>query len=113
MTASDASEVAMCGTRARTYAAWTGWTFKRCPQPGRPSGRSHVSHEATRIELDALQGGQDGLSVARIRALEQELAAVRQELVHAARVASLGLLTAAIAHELSQPLSGILTNANT
>jgi signal transduction histidine kinase len=30
-----------------------------------------------------------------------------------ARVASLGALTASIAHEVSQPLSGIITNANT
>jgi hypothetical protein len=35
------------------------------------------------------------------------------ELAYAARVMSLGVLTASIAHEVSQPLSGILTNANT
>src|SRR4051812_39274496 len=113
MTAPDASEVAMHRAAPRTYPAWTGCKFRRCPQPGRPSGRSHVSHEATRIELDALQGVQEEFSLARIHALEQELAAVRRGVVPAAPGASLGVLTAAIAHELNQPLSGILTNAST
>jgi PAS domain S-box-containing protein len=37
----------------------------------------------------------------------------RSELAHMARVMSLGTLTASIAHELNQPLSGIVTNAST
>ena len=37
----------------------------------------------------------------------------RSELAHVARVMSLGTLTASIAHELNQPLSGIITNAST
>jgi PAS domain S-box-containing protein len=43
-------------------------------------------------------------------------AALRQtqvELAHVARVATLNAMTASIAHEVSQPLSGILTNAST
>lgn len=35
------------------------------------------------------------------------------QLVHANRVASIGQLSASIAHELNQPLSGIITNAST
>jgi C4-dicarboxylate-specific signal transduction histidine kinase len=38
---------------------------------------------------------------------------VRSELAHVARVATLGALTASIAHEVNQPLSGIVTNAGT
>jgi signal transduction histidine kinase/HAMP domain-containing protein len=38
---------------------------------------------------------------------------VRAELAHVARVATLGELTASIAHEVNQPLSGIMTNAST
>jgi C4-dicarboxylate-specific signal transduction histidine kinase len=34
-------------------------------------------------------------------------------LAHVARVSSLGALTASLAHEVNQPLSGIITNANT
>ena len=37
----------------------------------------------------------------------------RSELAHVARVMTLGTLTASIAHELNQPLSGIVTNAST
>jgi signal transduction histidine kinase len=37
----------------------------------------------------------------------------RSELAHVARVMSLGTLSASIAHELNQPLSGIVTNAST
>ena len=37
----------------------------------------------------------------------------RGELAHVARVATLNAMTASIAHEVSQPLSGILTNAST
>jgi signal transduction histidine kinase len=47
------------------------------------------------------------------RHTEEALAKLRAELAQAARVASLGVLTAAIAHEVSQPLAGIVTNAST
>jgi PAS domain S-box-containing protein len=44
---------------------------------------------------------------------DDALARLRSELAHAARVTSLGALTASIAHEVNQPLCGILTNAST
>src|SRR6267142_2686655 len=47
------------------------------------------------------------------RHTEEALAKLRAELAQAARVTSLGVLTAAIAHEVSQPLAGIVTNAST
>src|ERR1700688_4232390 len=47
------------------------------------------------------------------RRSEEALAKVRSALAHMARVTSLGALTASIAHEVNQPLSGIITNANT
>jgi PAS domain S-box-containing protein len=47
------------------------------------------------------------------RVFEETLSKVRSELAHMARVTSLGALTASIAHEVNQPLSGIITNANT
>jgi signal transduction histidine kinase len=43
---------------------------------------------------------------------EEALGKVRAELAHVTRVSSLGALTASIAHEVNQPLSGILTNAS-
>jgi C4-dicarboxylate-specific signal transduction histidine kinase len=47
------------------------------------------------------------------RHTEEALAKLRGELAQAARVTSLGVLTAAIAHEVNQPLAGIVTNAST
>jgi C4-dicarboxylate-specific signal transduction histidine kinase len=44
---------------------------------------------------------------------EEALAKARSELAHVARVTSLAMLTASIAHEVNQPLSGIVTNAST
>lgn len=44
---------------------------------------------------------------------EEALAELRSQLAHAARVTTLGTLAASIAHEVNQPLSGIITNAGT
>ena len=43
---------------------------------------------------------------------EEGLRAVQSELAHVSRVASMGELTASIAHEINQPLSAIVANAN-
>lgn len=42
---------------------------------------------------------------------EREAARLRQELAHIGRVSALGELTASLAHELNQPLTAILNNA--
>lgn len=47
------------------------------------------------------------------RQSEQALSRVRSELAHVTRVTALNTLTASIAHEINQPLSGIMTNAST
>jgi signal transduction histidine kinase len=47
------------------------------------------------------------------RLSEEALGKLRAEFAHVARVTSLGALTASIAHEVNQPLSGIITNAST
>lgn len=44
---------------------------------------------------------------------EEALNKARAELTHVTRVMSLGALTASIAHEVNQPLAGIVTNATT
>ncbi len=41
------------------------------------------------------------------------LSKVRSELTHVARVTTLGALTASLAHEVNQPLSGVVINAST
>jgi signal transduction histidine kinase len=72
----------------------------------------HVVAHRTRDqegELEYIGAVQD---VTHRRHAEETLAKLRSELARAARVASLGVLTAAIAHEVNQPLAGIVTNAS-
>lgn len=47
------------------------------------------------------------------RQAQDALAKLQSDLAHVARVSTLGALTASIAHEVNQPLAGILTNAST
>src|SRR5580700_3528710 len=51
--------------------------------------------------------------VTESRLAEEALTQARSDLAHVTRVTSLGMLTASIAHEVNQPLSGIITNAST
>jgi PAS domain S-box-containing protein len=52
------------------------------------------------------------IDVTQEKTAERELAHWRQELMHTTRVATLGALSGAMAHELNQPLTAILGNAN-
>ena len=51
--------------------------------------------------------------VTQQRRAEEDAAELRRKLAHAGRVTMLGQLSSALAHELSQPLSAILQNAET
>ncbi|MGE5324014.1 MAG: PAS domain S-box protein [Actinomycetota bacterium] len=51
--------------------------------------------------------------ITRQRLSEEALTKARSELARVASITSLGVLTASIAHEVNQPLSGIITNAST
>ncbi|MGC2110614.1 MAG: ATP-binding protein [Candidatus Korobacteraceae bacterium] len=67
-----------------------------------------IRHQDGRLEyIGALQ------DVTQRRSSEEALSKARSELAHVARVSSLGVLTALIAHEVNQPLSGIVTNSST
>jgi PAS domain S-box-containing protein len=73
----------------------------------------HVVGHATRDQdgrLEYIAAVQD---LTERRTSEAALARARSELAKFARVTSLGVLTASIAHEVNQPLSGIITNAGT
>jgi PAS domain S-box-containing protein len=61
-------------------------------------------------QLEFLGAIQD---VTQGRIAEETLDKVRSELAHVTRIMSLGTLMASIAHEVNQPLAGIITNANT
>jgi len=51
--------------------------------------------------------------VTESKAAEAALDRARSELAHVTRVSTLNALTASVAHEINQPLSGIITNAGT
>jgi PAS domain S-box-containing protein len=75
-----------------------------------------ASHEARRPDPDLLatmatMASQIGQFVERRKA-EAALQQAREQLAHVTRVASLGELTASIAHEVNQPLTGIIANAH-
>ena len=63
------------------------------------------------LEMMATIGSQIGQFVERTHA-EEALMRAQAELAHVARVATLGELTASIAHEINQPLAAIVTNAS-
>jgi C4-dicarboxylate-specific signal transduction histidine kinase len=51
--------------------------------------------------------------VTQRRLSDEALGKARSEFAHVARITALGALAASIAHEVNQPLSGIITNAGT
>jgi signal transduction histidine kinase/integral membrane sensor domain MASE1 len=65
------------------------------------------------VPLNRAEGGAvvSHTDVTERKRAEMEAERNRQELAHFTRVSTMGELTASLAHELSQPLSGILTNA--
>src|SRR6202167_430816 len=80
-----------------------------------PDGTVKYVHVAAHFrgdhgQLEYIGAVQD---VTERRSSEEALSRARSELSHVARVMSLGVLTASIAHEVNQPLSGIVTNAST
>src|SRR4029079_769319 len=72
-------------------------------------GIAHVvEHVAGRpLFVGALQ------DVTESKVAEEALDRARSELAHVARVTAVSAFTASIAHEVNQPLSGIITNAGT
>src|SRR6185369_17113158 len=73
----------------------------------------HAVARATRDQSGQLEYIAAVRDVTARRLADEALDKARSELAHVARVMSLGALTASIAHEVNQPLSGIITNAST
>ena len=100
---------ALSGIEAVLGGARAGFTFE-CPSlaPGRVGWFS--------IAVVALTHPQGGAVVSHTDTTERKRAEIeaektRQELAHVTRVSAMGELTASLAHELNQPLTGILANA--
>lgn len=72
----------------------------------------HISTAFPRQALTRPAGTFAIMDISERVAREEALAQAHAELAHAARVATLGELTASIAHEVNQPLAAIVTNGN-
>jgi signal transduction histidine kinase len=97
---------------ARTTGGDFDYVF-RARMPDQTVKYLHIVAHATRNgrgKLEYIGAVQD---VTQSRLAEEALGKVRSELSHVARVTSLGVLTASIAHEVNQPITGIVTNAST
>ena len=89
-----------------------GWQY-RLMMPDHSIKYLHAVARATRDQdgqLEYIAAIQD---VTARRLSEEARDKARSELAHVTRVMSLGTLAASIAHEINQPLSGIVTNAGT
>jgi signal transduction histidine kinase len=73
----------------------------------------HIVARANRNELTDFEYIGAIQDVTERRLSEAMLGRVRSELAHVSRVSTLGNLSASIAHELNQPLSGVIMNSST
>ncbi|MER8692882.1 PAS domain-containing protein [Mesorhizobium opportunistum] len=73
----------------------------------------HLIAHGVRNSIGAMEYIGAVLDITQRRLSEEALEKVRTELGLAMRIMSLGALTASIAHEVNQPLAGIITNAGT
>jgi len=98
--------------QARNGADDFEWQY-RLLMPDQSIKYMHAVARATRDQNGQLEYIAAVRDVTARRLSDEALDKARSELAHVARVMSLGTLTASIAHEVNQPLSGIITNAST
>ena len=98
--------------QARNGADDFEWQY-RLLMPDQSIKHMHAVAQAMRDPNGQLEYIAAVRDVTARRLSDEALDKARSELAHVARVMSLGALTASIAHEVSQPLSGIITNAST
>jgi PAS domain S-box-containing protein len=85
----------------------------RLRMPDRSIKYLHTVFHRTSSENGELEFAGAIQDITERRRSEETLSKLRSELTHMSRITSLGALTASIAHEVNQPLSGIITNAST
>ena len=98
--------------QARNGADDFEWQY-RLLMPDQSIKYMHAVARATRDPGGQLEYIAAVRDVTARRLSEEALDKARSELAHVARIMTLGALTASIAHEVNQPLSGIITNAST
>lgn len=71
----------------------------------------HVVARAVRDEAGKVEYVGAVMDISAAKRAEQELRQAQAELAHVTRVTTLGELTASIAHEVNQPITGVVTSA--
>ena len=105
---------AMAGVAARTRESGADFERElRLLMPGNSIKYLHVTAHIARDHQGRLEYIGAAQDITQRRLAEEALAKARSELASVARVSTLGVLTASIAHEVNQPLSGIITNSGT
>jgi len=85
----------------------------RLVMPGGELKHIHVARHPVRDDEGQLSSFVGAVKdITERKKAEEALQKAQTELAHVARVASLGELTASIAHELNQPLAGVVTNGS-
>jgi signal transduction histidine kinase len=98
----------------RARGAGTGFECEyRLLMPDESVKYLHMVAHGTRDEDGRLEYTGAVQDVTARRLSEQALGKAQSELAHVVRATALSALTASIAHEVNQPLSGIITNAST
>ena len=98
--------------RTLDYASRDGKDFDyehRLLMPDGSIKHVHVVAHAVKDQTSELEFIGAVMDVTEARRLEQQMHQARSELAHVARVTTLGELTGAIAHEINQPLSAVVT----
>jgi signal transduction histidine kinase len=108
----DCSSLAQILQRVREGIAEIEYEH-RILMPDRSQRYLHLVARGTNDEQGRLEYIGAIQDVTNRRVAQEALEKARSELWHVARVVSLGALSASIAHEVNQPLSGIITNAST
>jgi PAS domain S-box-containing protein len=85
--------------------------FRVIPRSGAVKHARVVGRRIGKPDQPVFMGALQDVTASKLA--EEALNSARSQLAHVARVAALNTLTASIAHEVSQPILGILTNANT
>jgi PAS domain S-box-containing protein len=105
----DIGRVRRAFDRAAASSAEIGIEFRLLTPEGRVKFLRVLAHAPT-----PLPGGSELIAavsdITETRQAEEALQRTQAELAHVTRVATLGELTASIAHEVNQPLAGIVTN---
>ncbi len=81
----------------------------------RPDGSERIVHEQAEVIRDdtgqAIRMAGTVQDITEQRKTEEDRRQLREELTHVSRVTTIGTLTGALAHEINQPLTAIMSNA--